>query len=281
MLQRLAWSGLRHGLESKLELGLCGPSLDWRGLSDRGWLLLRGDPDRSRRGSGLDWGGSGLDSDLLGPGDRLDGDWSALYRLGLANSDGLRHRGRPGLLRGCGQSEGTGIDRTGHRGRARSGLGLVLAERLENEESVGWRIGNRLGGGPGSLRSRGGPGSLGSGGGLTDNLLGHGLGKVLGNVEGLEVELDSSSRDGLDCGGSCRHRPGLLSGDGGGGGGGHSHGGQGGGGGLEGASGLRGAGGLALRSRGILDIETLAGNILLEAGLECPGVLVEGDGAGE
>ena len=121
---------------------------------------------------------------------------------------------------------------------------------------------------------------MGSGGGLTDNLLGHGLGKVLGNVEGLEVELDSSSRDGLDGGGGCGHGPGLLSGDRGGGGGGHHlHGGQGGGGGLEG--GLRGPGGLTLGSGGILDIETLAGNILLEAGLECPGVLVEGDGAGE
>jgi len=139
--------------------------------------------------------------------------------------------------------------------------------------------------GPGSLRNRDGPGSLGSRdrdgpgslrnrGGLTDNLLGHGLGKVLGNVEGLEVELDSSSRDGLDWG-SCRHRPGLLSGDRSAGGGGHTHSGQGGGGGLE------GAGGLALGSSSVLDIETLTGNILLEAGLECPGVLVEGDGAGE
>ena len=130
-------------------------------------------------------------------------------------------------------------------------------------------------------RDRDGPGSLRNRGGLTDNLLGHGLGKVLGNVEGLEVELDSSSRDGLDWG-SCRHRPGLLSGDRSAGGGGHNlHSGQGGGGGLEGAGGLRGPGGLALGSGGILDIETLAGNILLEAGLECPGVLVEGDGAGE
>ena len=93
MLQRLTWPGLRHGLESKLELGLCGSGLDWRGLSDRGRLL----PDWSGwRGPSLDWGGSGLDSDLLrllGPGDRLDGDWPALHRLGLANSDGLRHRG--------------------------------------------------------------------------------------------------------------------------------------------------------------------------------------------
>lgn len=38
--------------------------------------------------------------------------------------------------------------------------------------------------------------------GLTDNLLGRGLRKVLGNVEGLEVELDSSSGDGLDSGGA-------------------------------------------------------------------------------
>ena len=92
MLQRLTWPGLRHGLESKLELRCLG-WLGWRG-SDWGWLRDWSSSDWS--GSSLDWGGSGLGSDLLrllGPGDRLDGDWSALHRLGLANSDGLRHRG--------------------------------------------------------------------------------------------------------------------------------------------------------------------------------------------
>jgi len=275
LLQRLTWPGLRHGLESKLELRCLG-RLGWRG-SDWGWLRDWSSSDWS--GSSLDWGGSGLGSDLLwllGPGDRLDRNWSALYRL---SSDGSRHC--TGLW--LSQSEGIVIDRTGHRCRAGSGLGLALAKRLENEESVGWLIRNRLGGGPGS------GGGLGSGHGLTDNRLGHGLGsgprslgsglgslgKVLGDVEGLEVELDCSSGDGLDCGGGRGDRPGLLS-DRGGGGCGHGHRGQGGGGGLEG--GLRGAGG-SLGSGRILDIEALASDILLEAGLECAGVLVEGDGA--
>jgi len=271
LLQRLAWPGLGHGLESKLELRRLG--LGWRG-PDWGWLRDWGGSNWSR--PSLDWGGSGLGSDLLrlqGPGDRLDRNWSA---HGLAGSDGSRHCGRLWLS----QSEGIVIDRAGHRCRARSGLGLALAKRLENEESVGWLIGNRLGGGPG----RGG--GLGSGHGLTDNRLGHGLGsrpgslgKVLGDVEGLEVELDCSSGDSLDCGGGRGDGPGLLS-DRGGGGRGHGHRGQGGGGGLEGAGGLRGAGS-ALGSGRILNIEALASDILLEAGLESASVLVEGDGAGE
>ena len=89
MLQRLAWSGLRHGLESKLELRRLG--LGWRG-PDWGWLRDWGGSNWSR--TSLDWGGSGLESDLLrlqGPGDRLDRNWSA---HGLAGSDGSRHRGR-------------------------------------------------------------------------------------------------------------------------------------------------------------------------------------------
>ena len=71
----------------------------YRREPDRG-RLLQCNLDWSRRGSSLDLGGSSLDSDLLlhGPGDRLDGDWSALHRLGLANSDGLRCRGRMGLV---------------------------------------------------------------------------------------------------------------------------------------------------------------------------------------
>lgn len=205
LLQRLARPALRHGLESKLELRR-GLGLDWCG-SSRGWLLRgRGNSDGSGRGPSLDWGGSGLGSDLLrllGPG--RDRDWSA-QRLRLGNSDGLRRRGRLGLrCSRLSESEGIVIDRAGHRCRAGSGLGLVLAKRLENEESVGWLVGDRLGGGPGSggglgggdgLRNRGGLRS-GSRGGLTDNLLGHGLRKVLRNVEGLEVKLDGSSGDGL------------------------------------------------------------------------------------
>ena len=113
MLQRLAWSGLRHGLESKLELRRLG--LGWRG-PDWGWLRDWGGSNWSRPSldwggsnwsrpsldwggsnwsrTSLDWGGSGLGSDLLrlqGPGDRLDRNWSA---HGLAGSDGSRHRGR-------------------------------------------------------------------------------------------------------------------------------------------------------------------------------------------
>ena len=150
LLQRLARPALRHGLESKLELRRC-LGLDWRG-SGRGWLLRgRGNSDWSGRGPSLDWGGSGLGSDLLrllGPG--RDRDWSA-QRLRLANSDGLRRRGRLGLsCSRLSESEGIVIDRAGHRCRAGSGLGLALAKRLENEESVCWLVGDRLGGGPSS-----------------------------------------------------------------------------------------------------------------------------------
>ena len=73
----------------------------------------------------------------------------------------MRCRGRLGL----GDSRDSDLlllgDRSGHRCLARSGLGL--AERLENKASVGWHIGNRLEGGPGSLESRNWGSNLGGG----------------------------------------------------------------------------------------------------------------------
>merc|ERR1719433_956512 len=145
------------------------------------------------------------------------------------------------------------IESRGDRGGAGSGLGLVLTKRLEYEESIRWLIGNWL-----SCGSRGRGGSCLGGGGN------------LGNVEGLEVELDGSGGDGLHCGGGLGLGPGQLRGPG-------RSGGEGGDG--EGGQGRGGGGQAALGSRLVLDVEALASHLLLEARLKCPGVLVEGDGA--
>ena len=79
-------------LDSDLLLLGLGDSLD-RARSAHRLELTKSAGSRRRGWLGL---GDSLDSDLLrllGPGDSLDGAWSALHRLGMVDSDGLRHRG--------------------------------------------------------------------------------------------------------------------------------------------------------------------------------------------
>lgn len=241
-------------MESKLELGRSGLGRG-RGRSDGGGLS-------GGRASRLDWGGSDLGGDTLrlaSPGlhclyslHRLDGNWPELT-------------GSAGLGRCC-QSEGIMIESRGDRCGAGSGLGLVLTKRLEYEESIRWLIGSWLSCGSGG-RGGGCLGCLGSRSRSRSGLWGGGN---LGDVEGLEVELDGSSGDGLHCGGGLGLGPGQLRGPG-------RSGGEGGDG--EGGQGRGGGGQAALGSRLVLDVEALASHLLLEARLKCPGVLVEGDGA--